>query len=185
MSVQVGVRVVGAEQALRALRTLEPTVAREVGRDISNVGREIAAYINANAPTSPPMSGWRETPPTNPQRQSRGGKGWDSMVTWSPIRAKSSRRGMSVVISSQSSNAAAIIFESAGVKGGRKSRGAPGSGDGAQFIANLQRHSPLVQSGKYQGRLARTAIKSNYGEARRKIEEACNRAVIEVNRRMP
>ena len=178
-------RVEGADDALKALRTIEPTIAKEVGREISSVGRMVAAHINSNAPTSAPMSGWRSSPAANPQRQSRGGKGWDSQVTWSPIRATSSRRGMSVTIKTVSGNAAAIIYESAGIKGGRKSRGIGGSGDGAQFIANLERHSPLVQSGKYQGRLGRAAIKANYREAIRQIEQACAKAVFEVNRRMP
>jgi hypothetical protein len=163
-------------------------VAKQVGQEVSAVGRTLAAYINANAPTAPPMSGWKTTPTTNPQGKQgrgRGGKGWNSDVTWSPIRATSSRRGMSVTIKTQSANAAAIIYESAGVKGGRTFRGPGGSGDGAQFIANLQRHAPLVQSGKYQGRLGRAAIKANYGEALRKIEAACNKAVFEVDRRMP
>lgn len=92
---------------------------------------------------------------------------------------------MSVTIKTQSSNAAAIIYESAGVKGGRVFRGPGGSGDGAQFIANLQRHAPLLQSGKYQGRLGRAAIKANYGKALRQVQEACDKAVFEVNRRMP
>ena len=176
------VRVVGATEALKALRTLEPTVAKEVGKEVSDVGRKVAALINQSAPTSPPMAGWRTTPVTNPQKQSRGGKGWDSQVTWSPIKASSARRGMTVIIKTASANAAAIIYESAGVKNGRKTRGAPGSGDGKQFIGNLP---PLVQSGKYQGRLGRAAIKSSYGEALRQIQQACDKAVFEVNRRMP
>jgi hypothetical protein len=182
------VRIEGADQAIKALRTIEPETAKQVGKEISSVGKQIAAYINANAPSDPPMSGWRTTPTANPQGKQgrgRGGKGWNSDVTWSPIRASSSRRGMSVTIKTQSSNAAAIIYESAGVKGGRTFRGPGGSGDGAQFIANLQRHAPLVQSGKYQGRLGRAAIKANYGEALRKVEAACDKAVFEVNRRMP
>ncbi len=181
-------RVEGADDALKALRTLEPTVAKEVGREVSSVGRMVASYINANAPTSPPMSGWRTTPTVRPQAKpgrGRGGKGWNSDVTWSPIRASASRRGMSVTIRTVSANAAAIIYESAGVKGGRTFRGPGGSGDGAQFIANLERHAPLVQSGKYQGRLGRAAIKANYREALKQIERACEKAVFEVNRRMP
>jgi hypothetical protein len=185
----MSVRIDGADQALRALRTMEPETAKQVAKEISSVGRMLAAYINADAPSAPPMRGWRTKPTMNPhhKKPSRGGSGWDSDVAWSPIRARSARRGTSVVISTQSSNFSAIIYESAGVKGGRKSRGAPGSGDGDQFIANLQRppYGPLVQSGKYQGRLARRAIKQNYGQVLRDIEQACERAVIEVNRRMP
>lgn len=178
-------KIEGANEALKALRVLEPTVAREVGREISGAGRLIATYINAKAPSSPPMTGWRTTPVTTPWPQSRGGAGWNADVTWSPIKATSRRRGTTVVISTASSNAAAIIYESAGVKGGRKFRGKPGSGDGAQFIANLEADAPLVQSGKYQGRLGRAAIKANYGKVLRDIEAACQRAVFEVNRRMP
>jgi hypothetical protein len=179
------VRIEGADEAIRALRTLEPTVAKEVGREVSSVGRMIAAHINANAPTAPPMRGWRTTASASPQRQSRGGQGWNDMVTWSPIRATSSRRGMSVTIRTQSANAAAIIYESAGVKGGRKSRGPGGSGDGALFIKNLEADQGLVQSGKYKGRLGRAAVKANYGKALRQVQEACDKAVFEVNRRMP
>lgn len=181
----VKVKVVGADQALRALRTMEPETAKQIGRELSDVGRMLSAYINATAPTDPPMRGWRTTPVSAPQKQSRGGKGWNSDVTWSPIRARSSRRGTTVTVSTVSANIAAIIYESAGVAGGRKARGKPGSGDGAQFIANLEDSAPLVQSGKYQGRLARAAIKANYGQVLRDIEAACERAVYEVNRRMP
>lgn len=181
----MSVRVAGADQALRALRTMEPETAKQVAKEISSVGRMLASYINANAPTDSPMSGWREIPSARPQAQSRGGKGWNDMVTWSPIKARSARRGTSVTVSTESANAAAIIFESAGIKGGRKARGIGGSGDGGQFIANLQRQAPLVQSGKYQGRLGRAAIKANYGQVLKDIEQACERAVFEVNRRMP
>ena len=164
---------------------MEPETAKQIGRELSDVGRMLSGYINAHAPSAPPMRGWRTTPVSSPQRQSRGGKGWDADVTWSPIRARSSRRGTTVTVSTVSANVAAIIYESAGVQGGRKARGKPGSGDGGLFIQNLEDDNPLVQSGRYQGRLGRAAIKANYGQVLRDIEAACERAVYEVNRRMP
>ena len=67
------IRLTGADAALRALRTLEPETAKQVGRDIKKAGDGIAAHIRANAPKQPPMSGWRETAATT--GRTRGGAG--------------------------------------------------------------------------------------------------------------
>lgn len=173
----LSIRVEGADQAIRALRTLEPETAKQVGREISAVGKDIAAYIRTNAPTDPPMSGWREVAAT--RGRTRGGAGWPA---WAPISASSARRGTTVTVTM--TGATAAIYESAGkVNPG----GVSTHPDGAQFIRNLSRHGRLVRSGGRPrvGRLAGKAIVEKYPEAIRQVQAACDRAVDAVNRRMP
>ncbi len=175
----LSVKVVGADQALKALRTMEPETAKQVGKEVSSVGKRVAAAIRSAAPGGSPMTGWRETAAT--VGRTRGGAGWPA---WTNIGATSSRRGMEARIAS--TGATAAIYESAGaVTGGRKMRGPGGSGDGRQFIENLERRQPIVQSGKKKGRLARKAIRDEYPQALADIRKACERAVDAVNRRMP
>ncbi len=84
---------------------------------------------------------------------------------------------MSVRVTTTS--AVAAIYESAGaVSDGN-------SDNGAQFIRNLSRYGALVQSGRKKGRLGRKAIAEMYADEKRNLEQACDRAVAEVNRRMP
>jgi hypothetical protein len=174
---ELSVRVVGADQAIRALRTMEPETARQIGREISSVGASLAAYIRSNAPTSPPMSGWREVSAT--RGRTRGGAGWPA---WAPIGATSARRGTSVTVTS--TGAVAAIYESAGKI---NPNGVSTHPDGGQFIRNLSRYGALTTSGKRprRGRLVGKAIVEQYPEALRKIQAACDRAVDAVNRRMP
>ena len=170
------IKVEGANQTLRALRTLEPETARQVGREIKKAGDGIAAYIRGNAPSEPPMSGWREVAAM--RGRTRGGAGWPA---WAPIGASVSRRGSSVIISS--TGASAAIFESAGAVNPRGvSSPHP---DGEQFIRNISRYGRVVQSGKKKGRLARAAVKQLYPQTLRDVERACERATEAVNRRMP
>jgi hypothetical protein len=172
---QASVRIVGADQALKALRTLEPLVAREVGRDVSNIGRELAASARSLAPDGPPVSGWVGT---SGARGSRGGAGWPE---WGPIQASYQRRGMSVrVTTSSSPPAIASLAESLG----RGQRWRTEAGLRLVTYARL-RWGPIVQSGKKEGRVARAAVASNYPQIMENLRKACDRAVEEVNRRMP
>jgi hypothetical protein len=171
------VRVQGADQAIRALRTMEPETAKQVGKEISNVGRDLAAYIRDNAPSDPPMSGWRESGAA--RGRTRGGAGWPA---WAPISATSKRRGVSVTVNM--TGAVAAIYESAGKNG---LGGVSTHPDGGQFIRNLSRYGRLYTSGgrPRSGRLAGKAIVTQYPEAIRRIQAACDRAVEAVNRRLP
>ena len=166
------VRIVGADKALKALRSLEPSVAREVGREVGQVGTRIRARIVAMAPTQPPMSGWRNVPAA--KGRTRGGAGWPA---WENIGATSRRSGMSVRVTTTS--AVAAIYESAGAQSSGESP------QGEQFIRNLSRYGGLVQSGAKKGRLGRKVIAEMYAAEKQNIENACDRAVAEVNRRMP
>jgi len=169
------VRVDGVDQALRALRTMEPETAKQVAKEIKTAGDAMADYIRSNSPGGSPMTGWRNVLPAQPRGTARG---WPA---WAPIGARVSRRGTSVIVSS--TGASAAIFESAGaVNPSGVSSPHP---DGAQFIRNLSREGALVQSGKKKGRLARKAVKELYPQTLRDVKKACDRAVEAVNRRMP
>lgn len=168
----VSVRVVGADKALKALRSLEPSIARQVGQEVGQVGARIQDRVVASAPSQPPMSGWRTTAAKS--GRSRGGAGWPA---WENIGATSRRSGMSVRVTTTS--AVAAIYESAGAR----SDGA--SSQGEQFIRNLSRYGSLVQSGKKKGRLGRKVIAEMYAAEKQNLQKACDRAVEEVNRRMP
>lgn len=173
------IKIEGAEQALKALRQLEPETAKEVGREVSNVGKGLAARIRSAAPVTQPMSGWVQT---NGLRGSRGGRGWPG---WTPISAASRRRGMQVFVNAVSSDPAiASIYETAGFQGGR-------SRAGKQMIANLNRGDGLTtvtaraRGGRRDGRLAIRTMVSQWAQIERDVETAANKAVDAVNRLMP
>lgn len=169
------VKVVGADQALRTLRVLEPTVAKQVGREVGSIGTGLAAAVRSIAPDKPPVSGWQET---SGARGSRGGAGWPA---WSQIQASSRRRGMSVIVTTRSPDASIASFaESLGRGEKWKTR----AGLNLVTYARL-RWSPIVKAGKKEGRVARAAIANNYPEIMRDMQKAVDRAVDEVNRRMP
>jgi hypothetical protein len=172
---QMSVRLVGGEQALKALRTLEPGVARLVGRELSDVGRDLVAEVQNLAPKKPPVSGWVAT---DGSRGGRGGLGWPA---WSPISSRFTRRGTTIrVITNSSEPSSASFAESLGRGTKWKNRA------GLHLIAMTNnRWAPIVQSGKKEGRVARGAIANKYPEVMAELKRAVDRAVEEVNRRMP
>ena len=170
----VSVKVVGASDALKALRTIEPTVARQVGREVSDIGRMYVNAARAATLPGPGASHWRQT---SGSRGSRGGAGWPG---WSDLTFASSRRGMSVFITGRSSSPAiAAMYETMGRE--TSVRTVPGE----YLIAAMNsKFGEVAQSGKKAGRMRRIAGE-NYGKAIDMLEKACDRAVEEVNRRMP
>lgn len=168
-------RLVGAEQALRALRTIEPSIAREVGREVSNIGRDLVAEAQSLAPDRPPVSGWVGT---SGARGSRGGAGWPA---WAPVQSSFRRRGMSVTVTTNSSPPAIASFAESLGRGQKVKTSA-----GARLVEMAKsRWSPIVKSGKKEGRVARAAISNRYPEVMEDLRKACDKAVDEVNRRMP
>lgn len=173
--VQMSVRIEGATEALRALRTMEPTVARQIGREISNVGRDLAAAARDLAPSEPPVSGWVGT---SGARGSRGGAGWPA---WAPIQTSFKRRGTSVTVTT-SSNPPAIASLAESLGRGQKWK----TKAGLNLVTYARmRWGPIVQAGKKEGRVARASVSQNYPQVMADLRKAVDRAVQEVNRRMP
>lgn len=170
----VYVRVVGAEQALKALSILEPEVAKRTKREISDIGKMMAQYMTGLVASSgradtPPVSGWQGTP------------AWPS---WGAVTGSSVRRGASVIITPKSGadariaamyeyigNATSIQSEN-GAKLSQMFNSRLGQG-----VANSRRKRP--------GRLVRQTLNETYGDAFKRLKEACDEAVATVNRRMP
>lgn len=164
----LNVRLTGADETLKALNVLEPTVARRVKAEIGSVGKELASYITSLAQSDPPVSGWTGTP------------AWPA---WSAVTGSSRLSGAGVVVTPKSSvSAIAGMYEYIGnatkiqkLKGANLSRmfnerlGVP--------VSNSRRKRP--------GRLVRQTLNDKYPEARRDIEKAVDKAVEEVNWRMP
>lgn len=166
--VELSVRIVGANEALKALRTLEPTVAREVGRKVSGIGAMLVAQVKAQAPKSPPVSGWR------------GSTNWPA---WSPITATSSRRGMNVYVTTSSGSGGIIANMAEYVGNGTQINSESRTGAHLSAMFN-ERLGPTVPSGKKRrGRLTLQAVKNP--ETVRGLRNAVEEAVQEVNRRMP
>lgn len=169
------VRVVGADTALKALRVLEPTVAREVGQDITKIGQSLAVAMLALVPSGPPFVGSDRPPGWTAQGGGPRGFGW------APVQAVPRRRGTSVIVTATSDPPAIASFaESLG----RGTKVKTDAGRKLVKIAKL-RWSPIVKSGKKEGRIARAAIASKYPEVIADLDAACQKAVSEVNRRMP
>jgi hypothetical protein len=175
MPVEAAVRVEGADKALRALRTMEPSVAKSVGQQISKIGAGLAAEAQALTPKSPPVSGWVAT---SGARGSRGGAGWPA---WVPVQSSYRRRGMSVIVTTRSSIPAIASFAESLGRGHRVA-----TESGRRLVEMAQsRWSPIVKSGKKEGRVARGAIARNYPQIMADLKAAVDKAVTEVNRRMP
>jgi hypothetical protein len=165
------VRIDGADRALKALAILEPTVARKTKQEISKIGQMLANYITdlASQHGSPPVSGWRGTP---------------TWPAWSPVRGQSRRVGAGVAVTSTSSDVRiAAMYEYIGNATKIKD---PIKGQRLSDLFN-DRLGATVSAPRRQrpGRLIRRTINERYGEARQQLEAAVDKAVDEVNRRMP
>ena len=164
--IEATVRIEGADQALRALRSLEPSVAREVGQEVKQAAQTLASSIASSAPGRPPVSGWR------------GSSNWPD---WTSVSAKGTRRNLEAIVSTSSSpSPIAAMVEHLG--NGTKVRTSQGAVLSAMFNARL---GTPVQSGRRKGRLALKAIAEQNSAITEQVRKACDRAVDEVNRRMP
>ena len=167
---QLAVRVEGADQALRALRVLEPTVARKVGRDIGKVGANLAAEIRNQAPQKAPVSGWRATP-----------SGWPA---WTSVQSSHQRRGANVVINTRSGSDNRIAGMVEFMGNATKITSDRGAILSRMFNERLGGTVPL-RNRKSPGRLAYRVLNEQYASIIEEIKKACDDAVAEVNRRMP
>ena len=168
LEVDLNVRLIGADRALKALSILEPSVARRVKREISGIGSEMAAHITSLAQNDAPVSGWKGTP------------AWPA---WGQVTGRSRRVGAGVVITPTSSDSRiAGMYEYIG----NATRIQTTQGATLSRMLNERLGTPVSNSRrKRPGRLVRQTLNDKYSEARRRIEEACDQAVEEVNRRMP
>lgn len=173
---EVSLVITGAEEALSALRVLEPQVAKEVGKRVSAAGQRIAAAMRATTPTNAPASHWVGT---SGIRGSRNGAGWPA---WAPISYSVSRRGMTVRVTGSSDPPAIMaMFETMG-KGTHVTKAS-----GRKLIENMNAAAgPVKQSGS-KGKIgrARRVASEQVPQTRRDIQIAVDYAVAEVNRRMP
>lgn len=165
------VKVTGADQALKALRKMEPLTAREIGREVSAIGRMIVGRASAPAIA---MNNWRTVSAAQPYQGSRSGSGgWPAYDIGKP---RSRRRGMEVFVSHTS--AAGAIYESAGIK---NPYGVDPRGRG--FINQLPALPNM--SSKRSGRYLRRALAASYPKAIEDLDTAANKAADAVNRLMP
>ena len=167
---QVAVRVEGADQALRALRVLEPTVARKVGREIGKVGADLAAEIRNRAPSQAPVSGWRATP-----------SGWPA---WTSVQSTHQRRGANVVVNTRSGSDNRIAGMVEFIGNATKIKSERGAVLSRMFNERLGGTVPLKNRNS-PGRLTYRVLNERYSGIVEEIKRACDDAVAEVNRRMP
>lgn len=186
------VKVEGTRNALRALSQFDPELAKEIGKELSTVGRTVANDAKSFLPTESPMRGWRTTPARTPRgrqtregtfssfREVRGGRGWPEW-TGNLYRAsiKSRRRQFDLSITS-GRDAAGMIYELAGTKGGR-GRNSAGSPQGQAFIRKLgevRESSP----GRRSSRAMVRGLTKNYRAALDGLEKATDKAVTTLQR---
>ena len=134
----VAIKVYGLAQLERALRQLDPDVAKEMNSSIRrslNAARDAA---RARIWDEPPMSGWSTKGAT--VGRTRGGAGWPE---WNPSEMRSGitvrkgaergiRTGVAVAWRIRSDSPAATIYDKA--ENGHSARG-------TQFISNLNRRA--------------------------------------------
>ncbi len=166
----LAVKVEGADQALRALRVLEPTVARKVGREIGKVGADLAAEIRNRAPSEAPVSGWRATP-----------GGWPA---WTSVQSSHKRRGANVEVNTRSGSDNRVAGMVEFIGNATKIKSERGAVLSRMFNERL---GPTVslKNRRSPGRLAYRVLNERYASVLQEIKKACDDAVAEVNRRMP
>ncbi len=171
--IQLKVETRDADRALRALSVLEPAVARETKRAISDIGKELAAAVTAASPDSPPVSGWRATP-----------SGWPA---WSKVTGKSRRVGAGVIVS-MSDSSGGIIAQMAEFVGNKTAiKTTLGEHLADMFNSSRPGFGPTASNSRRQakGRVGTRVLNERYPAVVEQIREACDKAVAEVNRRMP
>lgn len=171
------IKVTGADQALRALRQLEPKTAREVGREVSSIGAGLAAAVRTSAPSQPPVSGWRAT---SGRLGGFGGRGWPG---WTQIQETPQRRGMTVKVRTYSPDGNIIAAMAEFIGSGNKIKD-PVKGARLSRMAN-QRMGGIVTSGKRRGRLVYKAVADQYPQIMDDLQRAADKAASAVNRMMP
>ena len=163
------IRLEGGDQALRALQTLEPTVARNTKRVISKVGANLAAQITAASEPEPPVSGWRATP---------------SWPGWSKVSGRSQRRGAGIVVTTTDSGGGRIAHMHEFI--GNMTKVRTPRGRHLAEMMNQRLGVPVSNSRrKAAGRLGVRIINEQGQAVHNDIKKACDEAVAEVNRRMP
>ena len=163
------IRVQGGNQALRALKTLEPTVARKTKQTISKIGKSLADEITNAAQSEPPVSNWV------------GSESWPS---WIKVSGKSQRRGAGVVVSTVDGGGGRIAHMHEFL--GNMTKVRTRQGEHLARMMNDRLGVPVANSRrKTAGRLGVRIINEQGQQVRDDIQKACDEAVAEVNRRMP
>lgn len=153
------VSVLGAKQTIAALKQFEPDFAKELERELREVGNEVAGRARAYAPANYPISGW-----------SPGGRtGWRQGDVRAGIGVRTFPRRKygtteQALVGITSGNAAAMIFERAGIRNRRLTP------QGRAFIAKL--NDEYGTGLRLVGRVANASI----GQTRRKIDDIVRRA---------
>ena len=183
------VRVQGTSNVLKALKQFEPDLAKKIGKDLSDAGRQIANTAKANIPQRPGLLyNWNSKPTKNPQGKrnnsgllgnvlTRGGKGWPAWEM-NPMKKSVKSRRNQTVLTISINEAALNIFALAG------SASEGNSPQGKAFIRGLP---PISRSGKGKDRTGRVlvpAVKAHYKDTRQTIEDSIFAGIAEINRRV-
>jgi len=121
MTPETSIQVRGLKETLNELRKVEPTIRKELTKEIKGQAKPLVDAARALVPSSPPLSG-----------MTSGRWAWSSKAK-SQIAIKMggrSRGQQYTILSLRQNNPAGAIFDMAGKKGGKDERG-------QQFIANL------------------------------------------------
>lgn len=165
------IRIEGGDQALRALKTLEPTVARKTKQTITKIGKNLADTITAQARGDAPVSGWRATP-----------SGWPA---WEQVRGVSRRRGAGIAVSVESPSSGGRIANHYEFMGNLTKAKTDRGRHLAQMMNDRLGVTVSNSRRKAPGRLGVRIINEQGQQVRDDIQKACDEAVAEVNRRMP
>ena len=168
--IEFDVKIEGAAQALKALAALEPQVGREVKQAINGIGQDLAAEVRNRAPGEPPVSGWRATP-----------GGWPA---WTTVQTSFRRAQTTIIVQTRSGGDNKIASMVEYVGNGTKIRTDKGARLSAMFNERLGATVPVTKRSS-RSRLGGKVLMEMYPRVVGEIEKACDRAVSEVNRRMP
>lgn len=134
----------GLTETMNALDAFDKDAKKAFERVINEELGVAKDKARALMPSTPPMSGWRTTPPKNPRKTTRGGAGWpewsyDAIRSGIGVTKAQGRVRRNYTTSAgaiKNASASGAIFETAG----RLKK--PHSAAGEQFIANINRFGP-------------------------------------------
>ena len=182
--------VSGALELRKALKKIEPVLAKEAEKEIRGLLRVVAVKARGFVPSESPLSGWANAVGVWESRAFNT-RDIKAGIGYSTAPSKPNKRGFRSIATVFNKSAAGSIYETAGRKSGADGQpwvGPKGGGRdvsrsnnpqaGAIFIGSM---GPLYGKDKQRGRLIFKAWEQDQGKATLAVAKAIDKAVNTFN----
>ena len=158
------VKVLGTKQAISVLKQFEPDFANDLQRELRDIGKEVQLRAQSFVPSSTPLSGWGPGGRTGWRTaDARAGIG---VRLFPPRKRGTTSQG---IVGITSGNAAAVIYERAGVRKYVKGR------RGEAFVSAIEQ-----AGGKSRMRIVGRAVNVEGPKNEAKIKDIVKRATSDL-----